>query len=115
MIHEGGCHCGGLRFQVEGDVDSALACNCLICSKKGALLWAVAREKLTVEATEGTVGTYTFNNHAILHRFCLRCGMHPFAEDAGTGANRSAYVNLRCVEDIDIDALPVHAFDGRAM
>jgi len=41
--------------------------------------------------------------------------MHPYAEDAGDAAERTAYVNVRCLEGIDVAALPVIAFDGRAM
>ena len=41
MIHRGSCHCGRIAFEVEGELTAAVACNCSICSRKGALLWAV--------------------------------------------------------------------------
>ena len=82
---------------------------------QGALLWSVPRDQLRLLGSGADVGTYTFNSHTIAHRFCQTCGMHPYAEDAGDGLDRSAYVNVRCLEGIDVAALPVIEFDGRSM
>jgi hypothetical protein len=60
-------------------------------------------------------GTYVFNKHAIEHRFCRICGIHPFAEDAASEGEPSAYVNIRCLEDIDLASVPVIDFDGRSL
>ena len=46
MIHQGSCHCGGIRFEVEGEPEQVLSCNCSICQRKDALLWFVPRSKL---------------------------------------------------------------------
>jgi hypothetical protein len=40
--------------------------------------------------------------------------MHPFAETAGKGETE-AYVNLRCIEGLDLAAIPVMPFDGRVL
>lgn len=37
MKHTGSCHCGNIKFEVEGEPTSALACNCSICLRKGTL------------------------------------------------------------------------------
>ncbi|TIX55989.1 MAG: GFA family protein, partial [Mesorhizobium sp.] len=60
------------------------------------------------------LGMYTFGNHVIAHRFCRTCGVHPFAEDVSEGSERSAYVNINCLDDIDLGAVPVIDFDGRS-
>ena len=60
-------------------------------------------------------GTYTFGNHAIAHRFCRTCGIHPFAEDVREGSERSAYVNIHCVDDLDLAKVPIFDFDGRSV
>ncbi|HEY1385188.1 MAG TPA: GFA family protein [Dongiaceae bacterium] len=114
MLYKGSCHCGHIRFEVEGDLTQVVACNCSICSRKGALLWAVPREKLRLAGSEQGIGTYTFNNHVIAHRFCTTCGIHPFAENTVNG-EREAYVNVRCLEGIEPASFPVLEFDGRAM
>jgi hypothetical protein len=90
-------------------------CNCSICSRKGALLWAVPRDKLRLRGPGQGIGTYTFNNHVIAHRFCKTCGMHPYAEDVASKDDRSAYVNVRCLEGVEPSSFPVFEFDGRSM
>ena len=115
MIYQGSCHCGKVAFDVEGEIDSALACNCSICSRKGSLLWFVPRAKLHVKTPEEAISTYTFNKHVIKHRFCPTCGIHPYGEGTDPKGNAMAAINLRCVENIDLDAIPVHHYDGRSV
>src|SRR3546814_20401417 len=95
MLYRGSCHCGQVAFEVEGGIEAAVACNCSICSRKGALLWAVPRDALRLFTPDDVMGRYTFNKHAIVHRFCTTCGIHQFAEDSGAARGRSVYVNLR--------------------
>jgi hypothetical protein len=115
MLYKGNCHCGKVAFEVEGELTAAVACNCSICSRKGALLWAVPRDKLRLTGSGNGMGTYVFNKHAIEHRFCRTCGMHPFAEDTALEAEPSAYINIRCLEGVDLASVPVIDFDGRSM
>ncbi|MDR6600040.1 hypothetical protein J2732_001023 [Achromobacter deleyi] len=42
-MQQGSCHCGQIRFEVDGDVSRVLKCNCTHCSRKGYLLWFVPR------------------------------------------------------------------------
>ena len=113
MKHTGSCHCGNVRFEVEGEVDSGLACNCSICSRRGSLLWFVARDRMTLVTPEPNAATYTFHKHVIKHRFCPRCGIHPYGEGRDPEGNEVAAINLRCLEDFDLDAVKVVNFDGR--
>lgn len=113
MIHKGSCHCGKVAFQAEGEIDSALSCNCSICFRRGSLLWFIPRERLTLLTPEEAASTYTFNKHAIQHRFCPSCGMHPYGEGSDPQGNRMAAINLRCVEGIDLSSIPTHEFNGR--
>jgi hypothetical protein len=115
MLYMGSCHCGKVAFEVEGELTGAVACNCTICSRKGALLWAVPRDTLRLRGAEQDIGTYTFNKHVIAHRFCRNCGIHPFAEDTASEGERSAYVNILCLEGINVASVPVQDFDGRSM
>ena len=113
MLYRGGCHCGNMTFEVEGELTQVVSCNCSICARKGALLWAVPRDKLRMLTPERGVGRYTFNNHIIEHRFCQTCGIHSYAESAGD--EPTAYVNIRCLEGVEPADLPVLNFDGRSM
>ncbi|TGQ45968.1 GFA family protein [Mesorhizobium sp. M00.F.Ca.ET.216.01.1.1] len=114
MLYKGSCHCGKVAFEVEGELTGAVRCNCSICSRKGALLWAVPHSKLRLLAWGDDLGQYTFGSHVIAHRFCRTCGIHPFAEDVSEGSERSAYVNIHCLDGLDLTAVPIVDFDGRA-
>jgi len=114
MLHQGSCHCGGIAFEVEGEIKGAMACNCSICQRKGVLMWFVPREALRLTTPASDMSTYTFNKHVIQHHFCPTCGIHPFGEGTDPKGNRMAAVNLRCLTDIDLDAIPVSHFDGRS-
>jgi len=80
MKYRGSCHCGKIAFEVDGELTGALACNCSICSRKGSLLWFVARDQLRMITSDESLSTYTFNKHVIKHHFCTTCGIHPFGE-----------------------------------
>lgn len=115
MIYRGSCHCGGVAYAVEGELTAVVSCNCSICSRKGALLWAVPRANVSVERGADRLASYTFNSHNIVHRFCTTCGMHPFAEHDSADDGPQAYVNIRCLEGVEPAALSIIAFDGRSM
>jgi hypothetical protein len=114
MRYHGSCHCGRIRFEVEGEVQRAMACNCSICSRKGVLMWFVPRERLELKTPDEDASTYTFNKHVIRHRFCPVCGIHPYGEGVDPKGNAMAAINLRCIENITLDAIPVDHFDGRS-
>jgi hypothetical protein len=114
MKYTGSCHCGNVRFEVEGEVDSGLACNCSICHRKGSLLWFVPRASFRLTTDEAALASYTFNKHVIKHRFCPECGIHTHGEGQDPKGNPMAAVNLRTLEDFDLDAVKVHHYDGRS-
>lgn len=113
--YKGSCHCGKVAFEVDGELDGAMTCNCSICQRKGSMLWFVPRDQFRLQTPEENLGTYTFNKHAIKHHFCTTCGIHPFGEGADPEGNKMAAINVRCIEGIDLDAVPVQHFDGRAI
>ena len=114
-LYKGSCHCGKIAFEVEGELTGAMACNCSICQRKGTLMWFVPRAQLRLLTPQSDMGTYTFNKHVIKHHFCPTCGMHPFGEGTDPKGNAMAAINIRCLEDIDLAAVPVQQFDGRAI
>lgn len=114
MKHQGSCHCGRIRFEVEGEVGSVISCNCSMCQRKGSLLWFVPRSALRLLTPEGDAGTYRFNTHVVRHRFCPVCGIHPYGEADGPTGEAMAAVNIRCIEGIDLQSIPVTPFDGRS-
>lgn len=115
MLYTGSCHCGRVAFQVEGTLESAISCNCSICQRKGTLMWFVPRQQLKLLTPDENAGTYMFNKHVIKHRFCPRCGMHPYGEGTDAKGNAMAAINIRCLEGIELETIAVTQFDGRAL
>jgi hypothetical protein len=113
MNYKGSCHCGKVRFEVEGELTELVECNCSHCSRKGYLMWFVDTSKMRISGA-GELKTYLFNKHNIKHQFCATCGCAPFA----LGQNRAegkAGINVRCLELVDVKSLPVKQVDGRSL
>jgi hypothetical protein len=116
MIYKGSCHCGNVAYEVEieGGLQGVMECNCSMCSRKGAKMAFVPGEKFKLTTPESNTRAYLFNKHVIEHRFCTACGIHAYGEGSDAKGNRSAMINVRCLEGVDYDALPVKHFDGRS-
>jgi hypothetical protein len=114
MAYKGGCHCGKVAFDVDGEIDHVLECNCSICSKRGYLLWFVPRASLHLKTPESELSTYTFNKHRIKHHFCPTCGVAPFGMGSDGKGDAMAAMNVRCLEGVDPASLETVPYDGRS-
>ena len=112
--YEGSCHCGGIAFTVQGEIDEVFDCNCSMCRRKGALLAPFPREALVLKTPESALATYRFNREVIDHHFCPTCGIAPFSEGKGHEGKAMTMVNVRCLPEVDLSALKVKQFDGAA-
>ena len=115
MKYKGSCHCGKVAIEAEGEIKDAMACNCSMCLRRGSLLWFIPRDQLQLLTPEADAATYKFHKHVIEHRFCPACGIHVFGEGADPTGKRMAAVNIRCLEDFNLESIPVKHFDGRAL
>lgn len=113
MKYQGSCHCGGIAFEVEGELREVTSCNCSMCRRKGTLMWFVSRQAMTLLTPAEKMGTYLFNKHVIKHRFCPSCGIHPFGEGVSPSGQATAAINVRCLEGVDLSGLKVNHFNGR--
>ena len=112
MSYTGSCHCGAVAFTVSADAPTeAMSCNCSHCSRKGFLLTFVPADQFTLDSGEDNLTDYQFYKHRITHRFCSTCGTQPFAFGSSPDGPVRA-VNLRCVPEIDTDALAIKKVDG---
>jgi hypothetical protein len=114
-MHKGSCHCGRIAFQVDAEPTRVMDCNCSLCARRGALLWFVPRDRLRLLTPAADLSTYRFGEGTIQHRFCSVCGIHTFGEARDADGTPMAAINARCLEDIDVSALPVDRFDGRSL
>ena len=113
--HSGGCQCGRVRYDVRLDLSKpVISCNCSMCGRAGTLLAFVPADQFTLRSGEDVLTDYQFNNHIIHHLFCRVCGIKSFARGVGRDGKPQAAINTRCLDDVDLDALNVTQFDGRA-
>ena len=110
-IRQGRCHCGRIRFEVEGELDHVSACNCSICTRTGYLHWPVDPARVRMLAGDGEWTSYRFGTRVADHRFCPTCGISPF-RIARSDPDKIT-INVRCLEGIDLDAVEIARFDGR--
>ena len=110
MKYTGGCHCGAVRYEVETDLAEAFECNCSHCHKKGFVLTFVDKDKFTLLSSEDMLMEYFFNKKAIRHLFCRVCGVQSYAE--GVAMPKMA-INVRCLDDVNLDDLSIKKINGK--
>ncbi len=114
--YAGSCHCGAVRFQVTMEPpEKAYSCNCSICRRAGWLLGFAPVEQFSRAHDEGAIADYQFGKKKIHHYFCKTCGVRAYSRGVRPDGAPVMALNLRCLDGIDVDALPVHKFDGASI
>ena len=112
VAHQGGCHCGRVRFEVLApailEVDD---CNCSICSMFGFLHLIVTANRFKLLRGADSLHTYTFNTATAKHLFCSNCGTKSFYVPRSHPDGYS--VNARCIDPGSIKSMNIHPVDGR--
>ena len=111
----GGCHCGHVRYEVTTDLATVLECNCSHCSKRGILPTFVTPDKFKIVSGGDGLEDYQFNKKIIHHLLCPTCGIESFARGKGPDGKEMICVNARCLDGVDVKALKLTPFDGRAV
>ena len=111
----GGCHCGNVRFEADVETASGIECNCSYCSKAAPLLAFTSADRFRQTAGEDAMTDYRFNKRVIAHLFCSRCGISAFGRGKGPDGTEMAAINLRCVDDIDLESIDRKMFNGAAL
>ena len=110
--HQGGCHCGRVRFKVLAPPDlELLDCNCSLCARSGYLHLIVSQEQFRLLSGAADLDEYTFGTHTAKHRFCRHCGVKSFYVPRSHPDGYS--VNARCLDPSTIASMNVRPFDGR--
>jgi hypothetical protein len=110
-VHQGGCHCGAVRFQVTVQKYEAVDCNCSICQKKGFLHLIVPPEHFQLLEGESALTSYTFNTEIAKHLFCRNCGIHAFYRPRSHPQDFD--VNIRCLDHDAMGLFQIVPFDGK--
>ncbi|WP_299725647.1 GFA family protein [uncultured Tateyamaria sp.] len=119
--HRGSCHCGFVRFAVRAEIDHARICNCSICHKRGALIFRVPEDAVTLDTPLSDLTLYTWGSQTAKDYFCPRCGILPFRRPSAPTRAEQAQgiapfdgwaINLRCLDGFDATTLPVQYIPG---
>lgn len=112
--YTGGCHCGAVRYRVALKLEGAITCNCSICSKTGTALAFVPAARFELTKGGDALTDYLFGRKRIHHLFCNRCGVRSFARSAMPNGDPMVAVNVRCLDGVDLETVPLRAYDGRS-
>ncbi len=110
--HAGGCHCGRVRFEVDGPPGIEVTeCNCSVCGKSGYLHYIVPRAQFRLLSGRDDLVTYRFNTGVAEHMFCRVCGIKSFYVPRSHPDGVS--VNARCIDPDTVASISVvRQFDG---
>jgi hypothetical protein len=129
----GSCHCGAVRFECAIDLapegrrsapelpgiwwTSTFRCDCRYCLKTRFWKGFVRDADFRLVAGAEELTDYRHGEGLIRHRFCRRCGVHPFASATleQLGGDFHA-VNVACLDDVtpeELAAAPITYEDGR--
>jgi hypothetical protein len=114
-LHQGGCHCGAVRFQVRWDpAAGAGRCNCSVCTKISPVASIVKPDAFQLLAGEDSLGTYQWGPKISRRHFCKHCGVHCFGRGflEEVGGNYVSF-NVNCLDDIDPTQVKLVYWDGR--
>ena len=109
--YKASCHCGGIRYEFDSEITFAEVCNCSICTRNGYLHRYTPPDRFRLLSPQENVATYLFGTGRAKNHFCPTCGISPFRR-ARSDPNQ-VDINLRCVEALDLSAIPVRHFNGQ--
>jgi len=112
MRHNGGCHCGAVRFEFDAPAAVDVTdCSCSMCDMTGHEHVFIDEADLRFLSGEGELTEYRFNTGQAVHMFCKTCGIKPLYRPRSHPGAWS--VNLRCVDGGTLEVNKRIAFDGR--
>ena len=107
MPYSGGCHCGAVRYEVDGEPLHQALCHCSDCRKSSGapmVAWAAFREEV-FKVTQGEAKT--INSSGASHRsFCPECGTGLYFRNAEA---LPGIVDIQTVTLDDPEAFPPQA------
>ncbi|MGO1118323.1 GFA family protein [Rhodovibrionaceae bacterium A322] len=113
QTYTGTCHCKAIEFQIKTVFTEFTKCDCSLCVKKNAVMTKVHESQFTLLKGEDALGLYQWNTRKAKHYFCRHCGIYTFHRKRAAPDHFG--VNVYCLDDADISAVPVIQVDGLTM
>lgn len=112
-MYMGSCHCGAIRFQIDGDIKELTTCNCSLCARRNALMAKMPENSLVILEGKDMLTLYQWNTRRAMHYFCKNCGIYVFHRKRAAPDHFG--INVFCLEGFDIRCIPVRATEGASM
>jgi hypothetical protein len=112
--HQGGCHCGAVRYQAELDLAAKVSrCNCSMCTKTASAGVNIKPDAFKLLRGEPDLGDYSRGPHSHF-RFCKTCGIQLFGHgNIPEVGGEYVSVNVNTLDDVDPAELSFVHWDGR--
>ena len=87
-VHHGGCLCGAVRFEVEGEAILSGACFCRDCQyvSGGAAAYGMMFPAEAIRVTKGEMTAFVVKGESgadVYRHFCPKCGVHLISHNNG--------------------------------
>lgn len=105
MQIEGGCHCGAIRYRIDGEMIVHAACHCSDCRRHAGapmVAWSMYPEE-AITVTKGGPKVYESSEHGRRY-FCANCGSGLFYKNANI---LPGIIDIQSGTYDDPDAVPV--------
>ena len=108
--YRGSCHCRAVRFEIDTELSEFTMCDCSMCRRRNAVMIKVHESDFRLIAGDADLATYQWNTRTAKHHFCTRCGIYTFHRKRLAPDHYG--VNVHCLEDADIEGVPITRLDG---
>jgi len=119
--YRGSCHCGRVQFEVDAEIDHVRSCDCSICHRRGALNFRVPKHVLRLLTPWDDLTLYQWGSRSAKDYFCATCGILPFRRPSdptpqelrdGVAPFDGWAINVRCLDGVALESLPVRTIHG---
>lgn len=111
--HIGSCHCGNIKFKIQGEITDLTTCDCSLCIKKNAVMTKVHESAFQLVSDWSVVSEYLWNTNIARHYFCKNCGIYTFHRKR---AQPDFFgINIYCLDDFDSSSIPIQPTEGENM
>src|SRR5262245_11602782 len=124
MWYRGACHCGRVKFEVDLELDHVRVCDCSICRKRGALIHRVEEQQLRLMPPLDDRTQHQWHTRTAEDYCCPTCRILPFRRPRHRTTDEISQgmpdfsgwsVNVRCLDGVDLDAIPIKRVFGRKL